>query len=181
MSLDFQARIRRPLSLGELVAGARRVEADLLGLPDVAAPAMVAGRRRQAGQVTDPGRLLTEDDLRSILVGTGIPDPLVEAVDDEARPLVVIMPTAVGGLVFSPVRRPDAVVTGLAMALAAALAGGGRFVDDDLQLAAAAGLGDEDPAAFIAATRLPPEPRTVAEAAVAYLRQFEHLRSWHLI
>ncbi|MEV5717082.1 hypothetical protein AB0L41_24600 [Amycolatopsis mediterranei] len=181
MSLDFQARIRRPLPLGGLVAGARRVEADLLGLPDVPAPAMVAGRRREAGRVTDPGRLLSEDDLHSTLVGTGIPDPLVEAVDDENRPLVVIMPTAVGGLVFSPVRRADAVVTGLAMALAAALGDGGRFVDDDLQLAAAAGIGDGDPAAFIAATRLTPRPRTVAEAAVAYLRQFEHLRGWHLI
>ncbi|WP_086669193.1 hypothetical protein [Lentzea kentuckyensis] len=181
MSLDFQARIRRPLSLADLVAGARRVEADLLGLSDVPAPAMVAGRRREAGRIADPGRLLTEDELHSTLVGTGIPDPLVEAVDDEARPLVVIMPTAVGGLVFSPVRRADAVVAGLSMALAAALGDGSRFVDDDLQLAAAVGVDDEDPAAFIAATRLTLRPSTVAEAAVAYLRQFEHLQGWHLI
>jgi hypothetical protein len=181
VSLDFRARIPQPLSLADLVAGARRVQADLLGLPDVPAPVLVAGRRREGGRVVDPGLLLGEDDLRSTLVGPGIPDPLVEAVDDESGPLVVIMPTATGGLVFSPARRPDAVVTGLALALAAALDRGGRFVDDDLQLAAAAGIDTEDPAAFVAATRLPHRPATVAEAADAYLRQFEHLRGWHLI
>ena len=183
MSLEFQARIRRPLPLGDLVAGARGVEADLLGLTDVPAPVLVAGRRRDAGRVVDAGRPLGEDDLRSILVGPGVPDPLVEAVDDEAGPLVVVMPTAAGGggLVFSPVRRPGAVVTALALALAAAIEGGGRFVDDDLQLAVAAGIDGDDPAAFVAATRLPPRSGTVADAVGAYLRQFEHLAGWHLI
>ncbi|NUT49516.1 MAG: hypothetical protein HOV94_19745 [Saccharothrix sp.] len=181
MSLDFQARVRRPVSLGDLVAGARRIEADLLGLPDVPPLAVVAGRRREAGRVVDPGRPLGEAELRATLVGPGLPDPLAEAVDDEADPLVVIMPTAVGGLVFSPARRADAVVAGLALALAAALDHGGRFVDDDLQLAAAAGIDGEDPGAFIAATRLTSRAATLAEATIAYLSQFEHLRGWHLI
>lgn len=185
MSLDFQARIRRPLRLADLVAGARRVEADLLGLADVPAPVLRAGRRYEWGRLVDPGRPLGDDDLRSILVGPGVPDPLVEAVDNvdaEAASLVAIMPTAAGGggLVFSPARRPEAVVTGLALALAAAIDGGGRFVDDDLQLAVAAGVDDGDPRGFVAATRLSPRSTTVAEAAVAYLRQFAHLAGWHL-
>ena len=45
MSLDFQARIPRPLPLGDLMAGARRVEADLLGLAEVPTPALVAEKR----------------------------------------------------------------------------------------------------------------------------------------
>ncbi|WP_026423764.1 hypothetical protein [Actinokineospora inagensis] len=182
MSLDFQARIRRPLPLAELVVGARRVAADLLGLADVPALALVAGRRRDRGQVVDPGRRLGEDDLGSTLIGPGVPDPLVEVVD-EAGTVVVLMPTVAGGggLVFSPVRRPDAVLTALTMALAAAIARDGRFVDDDLQLAVAVGVEDEDPAALIAATRLGPRSGTLAEATDTYLRQFEHLAGWHLI
>ncbi|MFG1608057.1 hypothetical protein [Actinoplanes sp. NPDC049265] len=181
MSLDFQARIRRPLPLSDLVTGARRVEADLLGLAEVPAPALVAGRRREWGRVVDPGRPLDQAGLRSTLVGPGVPDPLVEAVGAAAEPLVVILPTAAGGggLVFSPARRAAAVVTGLALALAAAIAGGGRFVDDDLQLVATTG-GDGDPESFIAATRLPTRDGGVAEAARVYLGQFEHVAGWHL-
>jgi len=37
--LDFQARIARPLRLSDLVAGAARVEAELLGLAEVPAGA----------------------------------------------------------------------------------------------------------------------------------------------
>ena len=142
----------------------------------------MAGCRRESGRVVDAGRTLDEDGLRSILVGHGVTDPRAEVVD-HAGPLVVIMPTAArgGGLVFFPVRRPDAVLTGLALALAAAIEGSGRFVDDDLRLAAAVGIDDEDPAAFVAATRLPPRSGTVAEAVGAYLRQFSHLEGWHLI
>ncbi|MGW1991322.1 hypothetical protein [Embleya sp. NPDC001921] len=96
------------------------------------------------------------------------------------------MPTKAGGggLVLMPVgRRPDAVVTALALALApaAAIDGVGRFVDAELQLAVAAGIDDGDPMAFIAATRLPPRTATVAEAKGTYLRRFRHLEDWHLI
>lgn len=110
------------------MAVARRVEADLLGPGDVPTPALVAGRRREWGRVVDPGRLLGEEDLRSVLVGPGIPDPDVEVVDDAADPLVVIVPTTPGGggLVFMPARRPVPVMTALALALAA-IGGGGRF------------------------------------------------------
>lgn len=183
MSLDFQARMLRPLRLRDLVASSRRVATDLLGLADLAAPALVAGRRRDRGQVVDPGRLLTEDELTSTWIGPGLPDPLVEVVDAEAAPLVVIMPTAAGGggLVFSPVRRPPAVVTALTFALAAAIDSGGPFVDDDLQLAAASGLDVADPSAFIAATRLSARSGGFSEAATTYLRQFPHLEGWHLI
>lgn len=183
MSLDFQALIRRPLPLAQLDAGGRALEAELLGLGEVPAARWMAGRRREYGRVVDPGRPLNRDDLRSTLVGPGVPDALLEAVDDDGGALVVVVPTAAGGggIVFMPARRPDAVVTGLALALAAATEGGGRFVDDDLQLAIAAGLDGEDPAAFVAVTRLPPRSGTVAEAVGAYLGQFEHLKGWHLI
>jgi hypothetical protein len=183
VSLDFQASISRPLRLSDLVAGATRVEAELLGLADVPPPRLVIGRTWEWGRVADPGRPVGPDDLEATLVGPGIPDAGVAVIDDDGDGLVVIMPTAAGGggLVLSPVRRPGPVVTGLALALAAALDGGGRFVDDDLQLAVAAGVEDEDPAAFIAATRLPPQNATLAEATAGYLGQFEHLAGWHLI
>jgi hypothetical protein len=180
VSLGFQARIPRPLRLSDLVAGATRIEAELLGLAEVPAPRLVAGRTRDRGRVADPGRPVGPDDLQATLVGPGVPDPGVEVIDDDGDGLVVIMPTAAGGggLVLTPARKPDAVVTGLALALAAAIDGGGRFVDDDLQLAVASGIEDEDPAAFIEATRLPPQAGTVAEATASYLRQFEHLAGW---
>ena len=233
MSIDFVTdEIRRPLPLGELVASARRIEADLLGLAEVPALRPVAGERpdppghprrllwtgclclllggpigllglallraRGRGRGVAPGRPLDEDDLRSTVVGSGAPGPSVEVVDEAGR-LVFILPMAArtqpwirnwnwlassahprpgGQLVFiAASSRPDAVVAALALALAAAIDGGGRFADDcQLRLAVAAGIDDENPAAFIAATRLPPRSGTVAEAAHAYLRQFEHLK-----
>lgn len=174
--------MRHPLPLDEFVAATRRVAAELLGLAEVPAPALVAGRRREQGRVVSPGRPLSADDLRSTSLGPGVPDPLVEAVDDAGGALVVIIPTAAGGggLIFSPVRTPHAVVTGLAMALAAAIEGGGRVVDDDLRLLAAAGTSDDDPSAFVAATGLAPQPGSMADAVHAYLDQFDHVRDWHL-
>ena len=67
------------------------------------------------------------------------------------------------------------------MALAAAIEGGGRFVDDDLQLAHSVGIDNGDPASFIEATRRCEGSDTVAEAVAAYLEQFPNLRDWHLI
>jgi hypothetical protein len=183
VSLDFGAPIRQPVTLAELVTGAARVQAELLGLPAVPPLGLVAGRRRDWGQIADPGRLLGDDELRTLRIGPGVPDPGAEVVGPDGGRLVTLLQTPPGGsgLLLVPLRRAYPVHTALSLALAAAIAGGVELVDNDLQLAHAAGVDDGDPAVFLAATRLEPRAGTVDEAVAAYLGRFEHLSGWSLI
>jgi hypothetical protein len=96
VSPDFGARVRRALPLAELIAGTRRVQAELLGLPTVPPLTMVAGRSRDHGRIADPGLPLGDEQLRTILIGPGIPGPGAEVVDPGGGRLVTILSTPRG-------------------------------------------------------------------------------------
>lgn len=170
-----------PVTLADLVERAASIEAELLGLAEVPPLDLVAGRRRQSGQVVTPGIPLSGEVLATTWLGPGAPDLLVEVDDAGRESLVVLVVSDVPSdwrLVCVPDRSARGIVAAFGLALAAAYEGRGRLVDNDLRLAEAADVPDGDPAAFVAATRLVSGAASVQEACVAYLRQFPHLGGW---
>src|SRR5262245_44234718 len=171
-----------PMPLADLVGGERRVLAELLGLDEVPAPRLFAGSRYRQGQLVEPGWELGPEHVLATWLGPGVPVVYLDVVDDAGDHIVQLLPpenTGVG-LICTPYRRLVPVVIARGFALAAALAGGGRYIDNDLQLTWEKGITDDDGPAFVTATKLPRREATFEQACREYLRQFDNLAHWNL-
>jgi hypothetical protein len=182
VALDFEALMPGPMPLADLVAGTRRVMAELVGLDEVPAPRLLADRRYLQGQPITPGWEIGPDQLANMWLGPRVPNPQIDVVDADGRHMVRLLPTEAGGggLVCSPRRSPVPLMYGMGFALAAALAGGGRYIDNDLQLTWEKGITDDNGPAFVAATKLPRREAAFENACREYLRQFDRLAEWDL-
>lgn len=152
----------------------------MLGLPDVPAFEVVLGRRRHMGRIVDDGRRADPAELKEVVVGPGVPDSKVEVVEGAGSPVAVLTVSDFGAnarLTWEPRRDTEGIVTALALTLASALLGGGEVLDMDHRLVEGSVA---EPAAFVAATRLPPHVGDRYEAALRYLRQFPSLEGWPL-
>lgn len=172
--MSIYAEMSLPVTLADLQARATGAQAELLGLTDVPKLVLFRDRQRAQGTIVAAGTELGPAELASTWLGPGAPDPEVDA-DDETGQHLVILGTPAGRLSCLPVRNARAVLAAYALAVAAAAGGRGRLVDYELGLAEAAGVTDGDPAAFVAATRLEPQERSLQEACYAWFRQFPHL------
>jgi hypothetical protein len=178
VSVDFYAQMTRPVGVADLLATAGSVMAELIGLDDPDALAVVVGRVRLAGRLVGGGEVLTDRRLAAEQIGPGAPNrplDIVDAAGEELAATLVSETSADCVLVVSPRPTARAIVTGLSVALAAALLGEGRVDDNDLLLVEGY---QTDVAGFVAATRLPRSNQPVAAAALAFLRQFPRTRDW---
>jgi hypothetical protein len=182
VALDFVALMPGPMRLADLVESERRVLAELLGLEAAPAPRLFAGSEYIQGQLVAPGWELGPEQIAAAWLGPGTPALDLDVVDEGGRHIVLLIPPehAGGSLICVPHRSPVPVVIAMGFALAAALAGGGRYIDNDLQLTWEKGITDDDGPAFVAATKLPRREATFEQACREYLRQFDHLAHWHL-
>ncbi|MET0134543.1 MAG: methyltransferase domain-containing protein [Kibdelosporangium sp.] len=157
MSVDLVATLPRPVPLAEVVDLARTTLAELLALdapPDLAvidADESVPGAQVYV-QVT-----MGEDSAR-LMDGEYHPD------GDDGMVLSV-----------SPSRTCAGVVLATSLALAAALASGGEFIDDEIGMLRPPA---RDPRTAIARSRLTTPSSDLVAASEVYMRQFPHLRGW---
>jgi hypothetical protein len=178
VSIDFYAQVTTPVGVADLLTTAGSVMAELIGLDDPDALAVVVGRVRLAGRLVGGGEVLTDRRLAAERIGPGEPNrslDIVDAAGEELAALLVSETSADCLLVVSPRPTARGIVTGLTVALAAALMGEGRVDDNDLRLVDGY---ETDVAGFVAATRLPRSDRPVPAAALAFLRQFPRTRDW---
>jgi hypothetical protein len=185
VALDFEALMPGgPMRLADLVEGTRRVVGELVGVAEgkVPEPRLLADRRYLQGRPITPGWEMGPEHLAATWLGPGAPNPHIDVVDEGGQPAVRLLPTDAGGggLVCTPRRAPVPLLWGMGFALAAALAGPGRYIDNDLQLTWEKGITDDDGPAFVAATKLPRHEATFDQACREYLRQFDRLASWDL-
>jgi|GEM_PF-6331637 len=174
MSVDFNALVLKPITMLNVLRTAESVLAELVGVADPPAIRAVIGRRWQLGRTDDDGTEMTTEQLATVVIGLGRTDPGIELIDESGADLagLVVSTTSTDCiLVVSPRRDARGIVSGLAIAMAAALLGDGRVIDNDLRL-----VEDEaDIASIVASTRLPPHDQPIADACASYLRQFPQL------
>ena len=155
MSVDFYAQVTTPVGVADLLTTAGSVMAELIGLDDPDALAVVVGRVRLAGRLVGGGEVLTDRRLAAERIGPGAPNRSLDVVDAAGEELAAMLVSETSAdclLVVSPRPTARAIVTGLSVALAAALLGEGRVDDNDLRLVDGY---ETDVAGFVAATRLP--------------------------
>ena len=109
MSVDFYAQVTTPVGVADLLTTAGSVMAELLGLDDPDALAVVVGRVRLAGRLVGGGEVLTDRRLAAERIGPGAPNrsfDLVDAAGEELAAMLVSETSADCVLVVSP--RPTA-------------------------------------------------------------------------
>jgi hypothetical protein len=169
MSLDFAAVIVRAFDLARFPSSVRTVLGELVGVEPPPGLRIRAGAR----MVRDGHRA-----RRPMFIGPGHRRLTFALADDRFDDTVigfaVVFPDD-WRLVVSPRRDGRSIVTGLGVALAAAMDGDGTLIDDDLRLIRPP---EPDPHRFLASTRADSPSASFDAACLAYLRRFDHLDSW---
>jgi hypothetical protein len=179
VAVDFEASVRRPFSLADLLARADVVLADLLGGTQGPAVTVVLDRRRVMGQVGAPGRVADAPELDRLQLGprrlTLRSRPVIDLLEGGQEVVGILESPARDDwrVVFMPRRDAVGLVRGLTFAIAAAFAGEGRVIANDVPLLEPP-IGD--PVQLVAVTRLRPGERSFADACREYLNQFPSTR-----
>jgi len=178
LSVEFNAVMTRAVAVGDLLSAAGTILVELTGIDEAPPTVAVVGNERRLGRVVGAGQTLGPDRLATTWLGPGVPDPHLEIFDDAGTELAQLVVSAAPDawiVTVSPGGPARAIVSGLAFACAAALLGDGQVVDNDLRLTDGY---EHDIGGFVAATRLPPGPRTLDGACLEYLRRFPQLEGW---
>lgn len=193
MSVDLAAELPARVSLAAVLERARDVLRALLSLDsDPPELAIIDGWRADNNPRVSAGRVLSAQDLASTMIGERIPSNDGEVagsvtfevglVGGEDRANVTVMDFAgVQGIepgidaFVSPTRTCVGVVLATAIALGAASASGGKFIDMNIVML------DEiswDPARFIELARLTDGGGDFEARCEQFMRQFPRLNGW---
>ncbi len=171
MSRDLRADIANPVSLGDMYDSAVQIARELLAVdaghfPKIADPAtwrnVVFCRKGLGSRLARifPSIVANKPALVDLRDAHG--ERLVQCID-------------VGfGIVFSPTSQPTSVVFTVCLALAAAKIGSGKFINYELWPKAAF---PEDPAEFIAATRIAARRAAFHTASASFLNSLDSIGS----
>lgn len=182
MTVDLWATMREPISLEELVTGARDTLGRLLGIDDPPVIGVFADRQWGDTGLAYAGRRLGTAEQRSLMVAEHDRDAPVDL--SSRRRLHFVTPAGDGAAAwasdhvepwFSPRRTCVGVVVATALALAAADRGRGEFVDINIFMLEPP---ENDPERVIELTRLPDRGPDFGPRCERYLRQFTNLNGW---
>jgi hypothetical protein len=191
VSVDVVGVLAKPVSLASVLECAGAAMKALLGL-DATPSLIVIDDRRVQEHARVPRREPGAEGLAGMMIGDRIPagpngragslafEVGLVGANDRAYVMVIDL-TAAGGAggcveaVVSPSRTCVGVVLATAVALGAAIASGGEFVDIELMM-----LDEpvEDPARFIKVACLSGGGGDLAERCELFMRQFPHLGGW---
>lgn len=193
MSVDVVAELPAPVSLAAVLERAGDALRALLGvdseLPELA---VIDGWRVENHSRVSSGRLLSGEDLTSTMIGERIlPDEgeiagsvtfEVDLVGGKDRAYVMVIDwTGVQGAeprieaVVSPTRACVGVVLATAVALGAASASGGEFVDMEIMMLDGVAW---DPGRFVELARLTDGAGDFEARCEQFMRQFPSLNGW---
>ncbi|KJK42986.1 hypothetical protein UK23_35015 [Lentzea aerocolonigenes] len=180
MSVDLWATMRAPISLMDLVVGARETTGLLLGVDDPPVIEVLVDRQWSGDELVHPGRRLAASELRSEVVGEHPGE-----VDTSARRwfrFAISTGDGASAVAFDhvdPSFRPDrtcaGVVIATALALTCAVRGGGEFVDINIFMLEPP---ESDPERVIELTRLPDTGQDFIRRCERYMRQFANQNGW---
>ncbi|MEV6237794.1 hypothetical protein [Lentzea sp. NPDC051838] len=179
MSVDLWATMRTPISLDELVAGARETLGLLLGVDNPPGIQVFADQQWGDTGLVDAGRRLGAAEQRSLMVSEDTP------ADTSNRRWLEFATSAGNGAwavvfdhvepSFRPRRTCVGVVTATALALTTARLGGGEFVDINIFMLEPP---QDDPENVVERTRLPDRGTDFGPRCERYMRQFANLDGW---
>jgi hypothetical protein len=192
VSVDVVGVLTRPVSLASVLDCAGAAMRALLGLDAAPGLIVIGGCRGQEDPRMPSGREPSAEGLAGMMIGDRIPagpnglagslafEVGLVGANDRAYVMVIDLTEAGGAgacveAVVSPTRTCVGVVLATAVALGAAIASGGEFVDIELMM-----LDEpvEDPARFIESARLSGGAGDLAERCEQFMRQFPQLGGW---
>ncbi|MEU3646161.1 hypothetical protein AB0E59_22450 [Lentzea sp. NPDC034063] len=182
MTVDLWATMHTPISLEELVTGARDTTGRLLGIDDPPAVHVFADPQWGDAGLVYAGRRLDSAEQRSLVVAEHDRDA---PADRSSRRWFRFTTSAGGSAVavafdhvepsFGPERTCAGVVVATALALTAAERGGGEFVDITIFMLEPP---EPSPQRVVELTRLPDRGPDFGPRCERYLRQFAGLDGW---
>jgi hypothetical protein len=192
VSVDVIAELARPVSLAAVLESAAGALRALLGMDSAPGMEVVDGWRTDDHLRASPGRPLSPKDPTTTMIGHRIPSAegkiagsLTFEVDlvgtkDRAYVMVIDLTDMQGSArrieaVVSPTRTCAGVVLATGVALGAALASGGEFVDVEIVMLDGVAW---DPARFIELARLPDGIGDFPARCEQFMRQFPQLGGW---
>jgi hypothetical protein len=181
MSVDLVATLPRPISLAAVVDTASATLADLLAVATTPQLHVIGFAFDERGAAVRRGRRLAEPELRDISLGVPGACVYVQVTLGGSNAAWLMdgeyHPDGDEGMVLSvsPDRSCAGVVLATAVALAAASAAGGDFIDEEIGMLRPP---LRDPGLVVARTRLDTASSDVAVASKEYMRQFPHLNDW---
>jgi hypothetical protein len=192
VSVDVVAELARPVSLASVLECAADALKALLGMDSAPGLEVIDGWRIEDHLRVSSGRPLSAEDLAATMIGYRIPPAeseiagsLTFAVDlvgakDRAYVMVIDLTDVRGtdpGIeaAVSPTRTCVGVVLATAVALGAAIASGGKFVDVEIVMLDGVAW---DPARFIELAGLPDGVGDFAARCEQFMRQFPQLGGW---
>jgi hypothetical protein len=192
VSVDVVAELARPIALASVLEHAAEALKALLGLESVPELEVLDGRRADDRLRVPSGRRLSPERLATMVIGDRIPPPegggvgslsfVVRIAGAEDRAFVTVIdltrvqrPEPSVQAVVSPTRTCVGVVLATAVALGAAIAAGGEFVD--LEIVMLDGV-VWDPTRFIERARLSDGIGDLASRCEQFMRQFPRLEGW---